>query len=216
MTHGNPRAGENPESRLQRWNKRYAAREMVWSKGPNLRFASEVVNLEPGRALDVACGEGRNALWLAERGWSVTGIDFSEVAINKARQIAGRRGVTVDWLVEDVSTCSLPKNTYDLVLVMYLHTDAAERKRWLASAVASVKPSGTFIYIGHDPGNIEHGVGGPQNPDALPGVEEIRIALEGYRIDIAQVVDRPVVNEPGHGAELTGVALDTLVRARRR
>ena len=138
MTHGNPRAGENPESRLQRWNKRYAAREMVWSKGPNLRFASEVADLEPGRALDVACGEGRNALWLAERGWSVTGIDFSEVAINKARQIAGRRGVTVDWLVEDVSTCSLPENTYDLVLVMYLHTDAAERKRWLASAVASV------------------------------------------------------------------------------
>ena len=87
----------------ERWNKRYAAKELVWSAGPNALLASELSELAPGRALDAACGEGRNALWLAEKGWRVTAIDFSEVAIDKGRQIAQRRGLKLDWQVADLS-----------------------------------------------------------------------------------------------------------------
>ena len=81
--------------RRARWDKRYASKDLVWSAGPNETFAREVGSLTPGRAVDVACGEGRNALWLAEQGWQVTAIDFSTVAIKKAQPIAQHRGVEV-------------------------------------------------------------------------------------------------------------------------
>lgn len=200
-------------SRRETWNERYATRELVWSTGPNQRFAGEVKRLKPGKALDVACGEGRNALWMAEQGWSVTAIDFSEVAIEKAKRIAKRRGIELNWMIEDISRFPLPKQSYDLVAVNYLHTGIAERARWLVNVVEAVKPLGTFIYIGHDPCNIESGVGGPQDPDLLPGIEELSGALDGFRIDVAMVVERPVVNEPGHGVELEGIALDSIIRA---
>lgn len=200
----------------EKWNQRYAARGLVWSAGPNQLLAEVTAELNPGAALDIACGEGRNALWLAERGWTVTAMDFSEVAISKARQIAERRNVNVNWQVEDVSACQLPEGEFDLVVITYLHTSPAERTRWLANAAAAVKPAGRFIYIGHDPSNIEHGVGGPQDPAVLPDAQVISATLTGFRVDVAEVVERPVTNEPGHKATLSGNALDTLVIACRQ
>ena len=196
------------------WNERYAAKDLVWSAGPNKRFASEVASLEPGRALDVACGEGRNAIYLAEQGWEVTAIDFSDVGIEKGAQIAERRGVKVNWMVGDVAEATLPGD-FDLVAVLYLHTDSASREVWLPKVIASIAPGGTFLYIGHDPENIARGVGGPQNPDVLPGSDVICTYLDGFEIEFADVTERPVEHDPGHGNEASGIALDTLVRARR-
>ncbi len=200
-------------NRQQKWDERYAAKDLVWSAGPNERFAQQVKNLSPGTALDVACGEGRNALWLAERGWDVTGIDFSSVAIDKARQIAEHRGVEVTWRAEDIAADPIPTAAFDLVLVAYVHTDPRERAAWLPKVIDAVKPGGLFIYIGHDPSNIEHGVGGPQDAAFLPGVEEIVALLDEFRIEAAGVVERPVAADPGHGRELEGTALDTFIRA---
>jgi SAM-dependent methyltransferase len=200
-------------SRRDRWNERYAAKDLVWSAGPNQLFASEVAGLSPGTALDVACGEGRNALWLAEQGWQVTGVDFSDVGIDKARRIAERRSVSVHWMVGDAATVDLPEQGFDLVCVLYLHTDPATRLAWLARVTKAVRPGGTFIYIGHDPSNIKHGVGGPQDASLLPGLDELRSALTGFRVESAAVVERPVENDPGHGGELSGIALDTFVKA---
>ncbi len=196
-----------------RWNERYAAKELVWSAGPNALVAAELADLPPGRALDAACGEGRNGLWLAELGWQVTAVDFSEVAIDKARQIAERRGLVVDWRVADLSAEPLPEGAFDLVVVLYLHTDPAERSRWLPRLVRSVAPGGTFFYAGHDPANIEHGFGGPQDPDLLPSAAEICRALPDFEIIRADVVERAVTADPGHGRETDGTALDTCVRA---
>lgn len=195
------------------WNERYAAKELVWSAGPNQLFAAELAGAMPGTALDAACGEGRNALWLAEQGWQATGVDFSAVAIDKARQIGERRGLSVRWLVADISQDPLPESGYDLVAVLYLHTDPEERSLWLPRLIDAVAPGGTFIYIGHDPSNIEHGVGGPQNPAFLPGIEVLAAALDGFRLDTATVVERPVDADPGHGRPMTGIALDAFVRA---
>lgn len=103
--------------------------------------------MNPGKALDIACGEGRNALWLAEQGWDVTAIDFSQVAIDKGRRIAAKRQVTVNWLCEDVSTYVLPEAEFDLVALLYMHTDAAERQKWLANTLAAVKSGGTALRI---------------------------------------------------------------------
>ena len=87
-----------------RWNERYASKELLWSAGPNELFADLIGELKPGKALDVATGEGRNALWLAEQGWDVDAIDFSNVAIEKGKQVAEARKVAVNWIVDDVSS----------------------------------------------------------------------------------------------------------------
>jgi len=200
-------------SRKDVWNERYAGTELIWSAGPNVLFAQAVKDLPPGTALDVACGEGRNAIWLAEQGWTVTGIDFSDTGIDKARRIAQARGVTVNWQVGDVAAETLAVGAYDLVAVLYLHTDPAERARWLPNAVNAVRRGGTFIYIGHDPSNIEHGIGGPQRLELLPDIDEIRTALSGFRIECAQVVKRTVSSDPGHGGSAADEALDAYVRA---
>jgi SAM-dependent methyltransferase len=200
-------------SKRDKWNARYAARDLVWSAGPNRLLAENLTGATPGSALDLACGEGRNALWLAEQGWQVSASDFSDVAIEKARQIADRRGLSVDWAVADISEDAIPERAYDLVCVLYLHTDSKERSRWLGKAIDAVKPGGIFLYIGHDPSNIEHGVGGPQHPDLLPGIAEFLPLLVDFRIETAAVVDRPVETDPGHGKDLSGTALDTFIRA---
>lgn len=201
----------------QTWNARYAAKELVWSAGPNESFAREVEHLAPGRALDLGCGEGRNAIYLAEHGWRVTAIDFSDVAIDKARRIAERRGVTVDWRVEDVSTSDLPQGAFDLVAVLFLHTGARERDAWMKRAIAAVAPGGTFLYIGHDLSNIDKGVGGPRDPAVLPGVGDVCTGLDEFDIEVATVVARTVARDPGHGGDGgDGIAYDTLVRGRRR
>ena len=86
------------------WDQRYAGRELVWTSEPNRFLVQEVDGLTPGRALDLATGEGRNAIWLAERGWQVTGVDFSKVGLDKARQLANARGVHAEWILADLAT----------------------------------------------------------------------------------------------------------------
>lgn len=195
------------------WNARYADKELVWSAGPNKTFAKEIDDLPPGKALDFACGEGRTAVYLAEKGWRVTAIDFSDVAIEKALQIADRRGVNVDWINDDVSRRAFAPGEFDLVAVLYLHTGAAERQRWLSRAIEAVAPAGTFIYIGHDPANIGQGTGGPQDPDVLPSASEIVSHLGSFVVEKAEIIERPIEKDPGHGAAGGGKALDTLVKA---
>src|SRR5687768_6279671 len=106
------------------WDERYAGTELVWTAEPNRFLAAEVGGLTPGRALDVACGEGRNAVWLASLGWTVTGVDFSPVGLDKARRLAQERGVSVEWVTADVTTYEPPAGAFDLVVVLYLHLPA--------------------------------------------------------------------------------------------
>ncbi|MBC80085.1 MAG: SAM-dependent methyltransferase [Gammaproteobacteria bacterium] len=195
----------------QKWNKRYAASELVWSVQPNVLFASEVANLTPGKALDVACGEGRNAIWLADKGWEVTAIDYADAAVAKGVSMADRRGVFVNWVVADIA--DVEKSQYDLVAVLYFHTGQNERQEWLPTVVNCVAPKGSFIYIGHDPSNICYGVGGPRDPALLPSVEEITNCLKGFKIEDARVVERRTNKETGHDNATTGLAFDTFVSA---
>ena len=110
------------------WDERYAGDELVWSAQPNRFLVAEVETLPPGRALDLACGEGRNAVWLAERGWDVTGVDFSNVGLDKARRLAEARGVSAQWEVADVTEYTPAPESFDLVIVMYLHLPEASRR----------------------------------------------------------------------------------------
>jgi 2-polyprenyl-3-methyl-5-hydroxy-6-metoxy-1,4-benzoquinol methylase len=103
------------------WDDRYAGGELLWGSGPNRFVAAECADLAPGRALDLACGEGRNTIWLAERGWQAEGIDWSAVAIDKAKQLAAQRGATAaTFRVGDLLDETPDPRAYDLVLIAYL------------------------------------------------------------------------------------------------
>lgn len=193
------------------WNARYASTDLVWSAEPN-RFVREIVEPWPaGRAIDVACGEGRNAIWLAERGWTAEGIDFSDVAIDKARRLADGRGVAVDFRVVDATTDPLPA-VHDLVLLCYLQLPHDEIAAAVANAVPGLAPGGALLFIAHALDNLAHGVGGPQSPDVLYTPEQIAaLAVEhGLTVERAEHVLRPVDTPDG-----TKDAIDLVLIARR-
>lgn len=205
-------------SHSERWDQRYASTELVWSSGPNPFFAELIQPLSPGTALDVACGEGRNAIWLAEQGWQVDAFDFSAVGIDKARQIAAHRDVQVEFQVVDVMEAGAhfgPGPRFDLVSLIYLHTDPDSRAEWLPACASLVKPGGYLAYVGHDPDNIEKGTGGPQDPAVLPSVQELNDVLVDFEVVTGEVRRREVTADSGHGG--TGdTALDTVFLARRK
>lgn len=194
------------------WNERYEATDLVWTAGPNQTFADEAGALEPGTALDLAAGEGRNAIWLAKQGWTATAVDFSDVALDKARQLAEASDVEIETLVADVTTHVPPAGAYDLVAVIYLHLPAGERPLVHQRAAAAVAPGGTLIVLGHDTTNLADGHGGPQDADVLYTPDDVVSDLEGTGLTVtkAERVNRTVTTPDGDRT-----AIDALVVARR-
>ncbi|MGD9530427.1 class I SAM-dependent methyltransferase [Pseudonocardia sp.] len=189
------------------WDERYGQTELVWSSGPNATVAEQVSGLKPGTALDLGAGEGRNALWLAEQGWTVTAVDFSRVAMEKALAAADRRGIALEAVVADVTTYE-PDRSYDLVLLAYLQLTWDQLGPVLRTAAAAVAPGGTFLLVSHDLTNLAEGVGGPQDPAVLQTPEQVAGALGGLRVETAERISRPVEKDGE-----TRHAIDTLVRA---
>lgn len=191
------------------WNARYAGKDLLWTAEPNRLFAAEVGGLEPGRALDLACGEGRNAVWLAERGWDVTAVDFSDVAIGKAARLAESRGVDVEWVVADVLEYEPEPEAFDLVAVLYLQLPHDELARALRHAADALAAGGTLFVLGHDTTNLTDGYGGPRDATVLFTPEDVVAAVGGLAVERAEKVERTV--EPADGG--TATAIDALVRA---
>lgn len=199
------------------WNARYDTTELVWTGEPNRFLPPEVEGLAPGRALDVACGEGRNAVWLATRGWTVTGVDYSSVGLAKAEKLAAERGASGEWIEADVTTWTAP-TPFDLVLLFYLQLPAAARRAAVGGAVAALDVDGTFLLVAHDLANLAEGHGGPSDPEVLTtaeGVVDDLVAAEltlGVELVVERAgrIERPVVTPEGDRT-----AIDTLVRARR-
>jgi len=190
------------------WDRRYADREFLWSVEPNRFVVQELGDLPSGRALDVASGEGRNAVWLAEKGWRVTAVDFSWAGLEKARRLADTRGETVDWVRADLREYEPEACAYLLVLVAYLHIPPVERAAVLLGACSALAPGGVLLVVGHDLTNLSDGVGGPQDPTLLYTPEAIAAELPGLSVQRAEQVRRPV-DVSGQARD----AIDTLVRA---
>jgi SAM-dependent methyltransferase len=192
------------------WDDRYRDTELVWSAGPNAFVEDICRDLPPGRSIDLAAGEGRNALWLAERGWQSTAVDFSAVAIGKAQAIAERRGLTITTEVADLTTYVPTPDGYDLVLIAYLQLPDAELIPILRRAAGAVAPGGTFLLVNHDAENLERGYGGPPSAAVLTTPPQVAAALDGLTIERAEVAERHVATADGDRT-----ALDTLVVAHR-
>jgi SAM-dependent methyltransferase len=195
--------------RREDWDRRYAAVENLWAAKPNRFLVAEVSELTPGRALDLASGEGQNAIWLAGIGWDATGVDYSEVAVAKARARAERDGVEARFVRADLVSYVPERGAFDLVLLLYLHIPPEDRRTVLARAADALAPGGTFLLIGHDLTNMTDGVGGPSDPSIHVTPDEIAAELPGLEIEKAERVLRDVAGEERD-------AIDALVRARKR
>ena len=194
------------------WDEAYASTELVWTAEANRFVVEELAGLPAGHALDLGTGEGRNAIWLAGRGWQVTAVDFSAVGLAKAAKLAARRGVTgVRWVEADLREYQPGPAAYDLVLLAYVHLPPDEFGALLQRAASALAPGGTLLVVGHDVDNIAHGHGGPQDPRILHRVQDVVAALPGLTIERAGQARRPVLTGDGERA-----AIDTVVRAQRR
>ncbi|MDV6270061.1 class I SAM-dependent methyltransferase [Rhodococcus globerulus] len=181
------------------WDERYRAVTQPWGIDPAGTVATRVADLDPGTAVDLACGDGRHARWLADHGWSVTGVDYSSVAIDRAR--SADVDSAVKWEVGDATSWTT-ESEVDLVLVSFLHLPLAELVDTLRRVAGWVAPGGRVMYLGHSIENYHRGVGGPPEPDILPGISDLARAAEGFRVYALEHVVR---------AQDDGFAIDILL-----
>jgi SAM-dependent methyltransferase len=191
------------------WDERYSTSELIWTGRANQFVEAHLGDLPPGTAVDLGAGEGRNAVWLARRGWTVTAVDFSQVGLDKALRLADEHEVTIAVERADATTWA-PAAPVDLVVLSYLQLPADERRMVLEHAATWLTPGGTLFVIAHDRSNVTDGYGGPPSPDVCYTVDETVDALAGLEVVTAEVAQRHVDTPDG-----TKIALDTLVIARR-
>lgn len=203
-------ADEDPrDAHRRRWDERHAARDPIESVEPDPTLVETCATVSPGRALDLGSGDGRNAIWLGGRGWRVTAVDFSSVAIGRAAARAVAAGVEVDWRSEDLLTWRPDRDAFDLVVLAFIHLPAGQRRGVYAGAAGAVAPGGTLLVIGHDRSNLVDGVGGPQDPEVLFTPADVAAELPAeFVIEQAETVRRPGHAGPG--------PIDAVVRAKRR
>jgi 2-polyprenyl-3-methyl-5-hydroxy-6-metoxy-1,4-benzoquinol methylase len=194
----------------QEWNERYAGSNQIWSGQPNQALVTEVSQLPPGRALDVGCGEGADAVWLAQRGWNVTGLDVSGVALDRARLHARDAGVLVRWVRAGLVEAGLPDRGFDLVSAQYpalLHTPDLAPERALLSAVA---PGGTLLVV-HHAMDVKHAQAHGFDPADYVSLTDVASLLdENWALEVDE--ERPRHVATGAGAHHTR---DVVLRARR-
>lgn len=200
----------------QYWDERYAAHDRVWSGRPNQRLVEHAALLPPGVALDVGCGEGADVVWLAQRGWRVTGADLSEVALAKARRHAGEAGFAdrTTWLhVDLLAGGELPRGA-DLVSAMYLHVPEADFDRVYTAIAGAVRPGGSLLVAGHHPVERDSGLRNPRLSHLLFPPERVTALLGSeWTIEVADARNR-VLAEGDHGHGHGATATDTVVLAR--
>jgi len=190
------------------WDERYSTSELIWTGRANQFVEANLADLEPGTAIDLGAGEGRNAVWLASRGWTVTAVDFSQVGLDKAQQLAAEHGATITTVQADATTWE-PDAPVDLVVLSYLQLPSDQQRIVLEHAATWLAPGGTLLVIAHDRSNVEYGHGGPPSADVCYTVDDTVAALDGLDISTAEVAERRVDTADG-----TKTALDTLVIAR--
>lgn len=197
---------ERRPGRRELWDERHASRDPIESPGADPTLIEVVGAMAPGTALDLGAGDGRNAVWLAVRGWRVTAVDFSTVALDHGRALASTAGVDVDWRLADLLEWTPPPDAFDLVALFFIHLPPEERRQVYARAAAAVAGGGTLLVVAHDRSNLTDGAGGPQDPAVLFTTAEIARELPAdFTVERADVVRRSSGTGPG--------PLDAVVRA---
>jgi SAM-dependent methyltransferase len=168
------------------WNRRHAERAERHSPEPNAVVREEAGRLEPGRVIDLGCGRGRHAIWLAERGWHVTAVDFSDFGLAFGKDAAGE--LPIEWVEADLREYEPARGAYDLVLYAFVQLPAEERRAILARAAEAVAPGGTLLAVLHDVRNLTEGEGGPQDASVLATPGDVAAELPGLEVERAESV----------------------------
>jgi SAM-dependent methyltransferase len=202
------------QAQAAQWDARYSERDgAMWSGRPNGRLLAEVAGLTPGRALDVGCGEGADAIWLARSGWTVTAIDISEVAVSRAREAAKLSGVAVEWVRGDVLQTPFPAGSFDLVSMQYPALPKAAGDAAVRALLAVVHPGGLLLAVYHDldDEHREHMKSRGTDPADYVGAEELGQLLADDFI-IERHAAEPRIDPPADSPHIA----DVVLRARRR
>lgn len=197
------------------WDEFYTERQRVWSGKPNAALVREVSMMAPGRAIDLGCGEGADAIWLAERGWTVTGLDVSAVALGRAAEHAQDAEVAdrITWLARDLGEWE-PEGTYDLVTASFLHSPISmPRERILLAATRAVAPGGTLFVVGHTafPPWARHAHDDVHMPSAQELAASLGLRSSEWEIETSTSEGREATGPEGQSAVMT----DAVLKARR-
>jgi SAM-dependent methyltransferase len=164
------------------WDARYRSAATIWSGNPNPQLVAQVAGLLPGTALDVGCGEGADAIWLAEQGWQVTGVDVSTVALDRAAERAANAGAAVagriTWQQVDILSWDPAPRQFDLVTAQFMHLPRLPREAIHRRLAAGVRPGGTLLIVGHHPSDLETSLGRPNLPDLFFTADQVAASLD--------------------------------------
>jgi SAM-dependent methyltransferase len=210
--HGQERFGTAAQA--AEWDARYSERDgAMWSGRPNGRLAAEVAGLMPGRALDIGCGEGADSIWLAARGWKVTAIDISDVAVGRARQAAELAGAAVEWVVGDALGIPFPARSFDLVSMQYPALPKATGEEAVRTLLDTVRPGGLLLAVYHDldDEHREHMKSQGVDPEDYVGADDLGLLLDDVFTLELHAVEPRIDPPPG-----TPHIADVVLRARRR
>jgi SAM-dependent methyltransferase len=209
--HSHTHAGMPFTNSAAEWDQRYSEAEQVWSGRPNGALVAEVAQLTVGRALDVGCGEGADAVWLASQGWDVTALDVSQVALARAERHARDAGVTVRWVYAGLAEAQLPEGGFDLVSAQYpvlARTSAHDAELSLIRAVA---PGGVLLVV-HHVLDVEHAKARGFDPAEYVSPSSVAALLgDGWSIEVNEERQRDVP-ATGGGTQHTS---DIVLKARR-
>lgn len=184
------------------WNERYSQPGYFYGTKPNDFLVSVAGAIPPGRVLCLAEGEGRNAVYLATRGYEVVAVDSSEVGLGKARELAANHGVAITTVLADLADFPIEPASWDGIVSIYCHLPRALRIRLHRAVVQGLKPGGVFILEGFTPQQLGRGTGGPPNVDLLMSLADLRQELAGLTLVHACEIEREVVE----GSHHTGLA----------
>lgn len=188
-------------SPASQWEARYATTEYVYGTSPNDFLVAEVARLPKGPVLCIADGEGRNSVWLAEQGFTVTSIDLSASAVAKAVALATTRGVSVDARVADASTFDLGRATWSAVVSVFAHMPPDVRADLHRRVVEALAPGGVMLLEAYTPDQVGRGTGGPQDPALCMTLDSLRTELHGLEETYSATLVRPVIEGPLHSGD---------------
>jgi SAM-dependent methyltransferase len=202
----------------QSFEEMYRATDALWSGRPNTQLVAEAADLPPGTALDIGCGEGADAVWLASRGWQVTAVDFAATALERAAARAAAAGeevaARIEWVRADVTQWAPEPGSFDLVSAQFMHLPTEQRRALFARLADAVRTGGQLLLVGHDFSDIEAGAHRPPEPERFFTAGEVAASLDPatWEVLVAEARPRPAHQHEGEHIEVH----DAVIRARRR
>lgn len=197
------------EERRALWDERYATEGWVFGVEANRFVVDFFATQPPGRLLDLGCGQGRNAVWLADAGYDVLGLDLSPVAIEQARRLAAEAGVAAEFAAVDLANWEPEPDAFDYALLSYLQLHPQPRRKVHRAVERALKRGGTVFLVAHHLDNMEHGFGGPQLPDVLFTEGELETDFAGLDVVRSEAVERLVETDDGTEAAIDIVFVGT-------